>query len=136
MKEITDRARQSIKEGVKEIWITSEDTGAYGKDLEPNENGVEQNLPNLLRMVLNVLPKNCRLRVGMTNPPYIKEHINEIVKIMNEDERIYKFLHIPVQSGSNIVLEDMKREYTIEDFQYIVDTMKAKYDLFNFRLII
>lgn len=62
----------------------------------------------------------------MSNPPYIKEHITEIASIMQEDSRIYKFLHIPVQSGSDVVLEDMKREYTIEDFQYIVDEMRKR----------
>lgn len=98
--------------------------------------------------MLNVLPKSSRLRVGkylsqekkfksisfklfflilgMTNPPYILEHIEDIAKIMKEDERIYKFLHIPVQSGSNIVLEDMKREYTIEEFQSIVNVMRER----------
>ena len=125
MKEITDRARQSIKEGVKEIWLTSEDTGTYGKDLEL-ENNIQPNLPNLLRSVLNVLPLDCRLRLGMSNPPYIKEHVIEISNIMKKDERFYKFLHIPVQSGSNEVLEDMKREYAIEDFQYIVDVMRER----------
>ena len=64
IKEITDRAIQSIKEGVKEIWITSEDTGAYGRDLEPDSNGIQPNIANLLSNVLNVLPSDCRLRLG------------------------------------------------------------------------
>ena len=127
MKEITDRAAQSIQEGVAEIWLTSEDTGTYGRDLEPDPiTGIQPNLPNLLQSVLNVLPSNCRLRLGMSNPPYIKEHIVEIAQIMQKDSRFYKFLHIPVQSGSNEVLDDMKREYTAEDFQYIVDEMRRR----------
>lgn len=126
MKEITERAKQSIKEGVKEIWVTSEDTGAYGKDLGVDENGIQPNLPNLLRSILNVLPDTCRLRLGMSNPPYLLEHVEEMVKIMNEDKRIYKFLHMPVQSGSNSVLEEMKREYTVEEFQQIVDVMRER----------
>ena len=40
--------------------------------------------------------------------------------------RVYSFLHIPVQAGSDRVLEDMKREYTIYDFTYIVDYLKQR----------
>ena len=40
--------------------------------------------------------------------------------------RVYSFLHIPVQSGCNEVLNDMKREYTVEDFRYTVDFLKER----------
>lgn len=50
---------------------------------------------------------------------------------MQEDIRIYKFLHIPVQSGSDVVLDDMKRKYTVEDFQFIVDEMRKRYGMRN-----
>lgn len=55
-------------EGVVEIWLTSEDTGAYGKDI-----GVT--LPQLLWKLVDVIPDGCMLRLGMTNPPYILEHL-------------------------------------------------------------
>ena len=45
----------------------------------------------------------------MTNPPYILDHLEAIAKIMNSD-RVYKFLHVPIQSGSDAVLSDMKRD--------------------------
>ena len=51
-----------------EIWLTSEDTGAYGKDI-----GVT--LPQLLWKLVDVIPDGCMLRLGMTNPPYILEHL-------------------------------------------------------------
>ncbi len=41
--------------------------------------------------------------------------------------RVYSFLHIPVQSGSDNVLSDMKREYTSEDFITLVDFLKQRY---------
>ena len=54
----------------------------------------------------------------MTNPPYILEHLDKIARILNHP-CVYSFLHIPVQSGSNPVLDKMNREYHIEDFNYV-----------------
>jgi threonylcarbamoyladenosine tRNA methylthiotransferase CDKAL1 len=66
--EIVSRARQSFEEGVCELWLTSEDTGTYGRDIGTN-------LPELLWKLVDVIPDGCMMRVGMTNPPYILEHI-------------------------------------------------------------
>ncbi len=63
------------------------------------------------------------LRVGMTNPPYILDQLEEISKILNH-KNVYSFLHIPVQSGSNKVLNEMNREYTYEEFCQVVDYLK------------
>lgn len=51
-----------------ELWLTSEDTGAYGRDI-----GVT--LPELLWQLVEVIPEGAMLRIGMTNPPYILEHL-------------------------------------------------------------
>ncbi|CAH1970902.1 unnamed protein product [Acanthoscelides obtectus] len=61
----------------------------------------------------------------MTNPPYILEHLEEIAKIMSHP-RVYRFLHVPVQSGSDQVLADMKRQYCRSDFENVVDFLKEK----------
>ena len=42
--------------------------------------------------------------------------------------RVYSFLHVPVQSGSNSVLADMKREYTREDFECLIDFLRERYE--------
>ena len=116
--EIVARAQEAFGEGVKEIWLTSEDTGAYGRD-------VGSDLPELLQQLIAVIPADCRLRLGMTNPPYIKEHMEAMAKIY-QSQKIYSFLHMPVQSGSDSVLQDMKREYVREDFEEIVDFLKNR----------
>ena len=77
IEEIVDRAVESFKEGVVEIWLTSEDTGAYGRDI-----GVT--LPDLLWKLVEVIPDGCRLRIGMTNPPYILDHLDEIGKVYGQ----------------------------------------------------
>jgi threonylcarbamoyladenosine tRNA methylthiotransferase CDKAL1 len=61
---------------VREVWLSSEDTGAYGRDIGTN-------LPALLRSCLEVLSPDGRtmLRLGMTNPPFILEHLEEIAEV-------------------------------------------------------
>ncbi|XP_045622421.1 threonylcarbamoyladenosine tRNA methylthiotransferase [Procambarus clarkii] len=118
IEEVVARAQQSFSEGVCEVWLTSEDTGAYGRDI-----GVS--LPELLWQLVEVIPEGCRLRLGMTNPPYILDHLEEMAKIM-QHPRVYAFLHVPVQSGSDGVLGDMKREYSIDDFCKVVNFLKDR----------
>lgn len=118
IEEIVIRAQQAFKEGVKEIWLTSEDTGTYGRDINVT-------LPQLLYKLIEIIPDNCMLRLGMTNPPYILEYLEDMAKILSHP-KVYAFLHIPVQSGSDIVLTDMKREYCIDDFKHVVDFLKEK----------
>ncbi|XP_039178593.1 threonylcarbamoyladenosine tRNA methylthiotransferase isoform X1 [Crotalus tigris] len=114
----TDRESQNCSEGVCEIWLTSEDTGAYGRDIGTD-------LPTLLWKLVEVIPEGAMLRLGMTNPPYILEHLEEMAKILNHP-RVYAFLHVPVQSASDSVLMDMKREYCVADFKHVVDFLKTK----------
>uniref|UniRef100_A0A8C7A6U6 tRNA-t(6)A37 methylthiotransferase n=1 Tax=Nothoprocta perdicaria TaxID=30464 RepID=A0A8C7A6U6_NOTPE len=118
IEELVDRAKQSFQEGVCEIWLTSEDTGAYGRDIGTD-------LPTLLWKLVEAVPEGAMLRLGMTNPPYILEHLEEMAKILNHP-RVYAFLHIPVQSASDSVLMDMKREYCVADFKQVVDFLKEK----------
>ncbi|KAM7122990.1 LOW QUALITY PROTEIN: threonylcarbamoyladenosine tRNA methylthiotransferase [Ciconia maguari] len=118
IEELVDRAKQSFQEGVCEIWLTSEDTGAYGRDIGTD-------LPTLLWKLVEAIPEGAMLRLGMTNPPYILEHLEEMAKILNHP-RVYAFLHIPVQSASDSVLMDMKREYCVADFKQVVDFLKEK----------
>ena len=59
----------------------------------------------------------------MTNPPYILDHLDSIAEILNSD-RVYSFLHVPVQAGSDAVLGDMKREYTNDDFCTVVNVLR------------
>ncbi|KAG9444073.1 hypothetical protein H6P81_015413 [Aristolochia fimbriata] len=114
---LVERVKTVIQEGVKEIWLSSEDTGAYGRDI-----GV--NLPILLNAIVAELPqdRSTMLRIGMTNPPFILEHLKEIASVLRHS-CVYSFLHVPVQSGSDSVLSAMNREYTVSEFRTVVDTL-------------
>ena len=63
------------------------------------------------------------MRLGMTNPPYILDQLDDISRILRHP-RVYAFLHIPVQAGSNRTLYEMRREYSVEDFCRVVDVIR------------
>ncbi|MDO8538673.1 MAG: tRNA (N(6)-L-threonylcarbamoyladenosine(37)-C(2))-methylthiotransferase [archaeon] len=108
----------------KEFWFTSPDTGAFGRDIKTN-------LPKMLKEILNSSNEDFRIRLGMMNPNHCIHFFDELMQVM-QDERIYNFLHIPVQSGSNSVLSAMKRRYSREQFLELVD--KANSSLKDFSL--
>ncbi|XP_044457554.1 threonylcarbamoyladenosine tRNA methylthiotransferase isoform X1 [Triticum aestivum] len=114
---LVDRVKIVVSEGVREIWLSSEDTGAYGRDIGTN-------LPNLLNAIVAELPadRSTMLRIGMTNPPFILEHLNEIASVLRHP-CVYTSLHVPVQSGSDAVLKAMNREYTVSEFRMVVGTL-------------
>lgn len=117
---IVDRALESAREGVCQIELASEDMGAYGLDIGTS-------IAELLRSVSDALMKHhpgVMLRTGMTNPPFIMQHIDEIIEVLNRPN-VHAFMHIPVQSGSDQVLRTMRREYTVADFSYLADRLKA-----------
>ena len=114
---LVSRVEQAMAEGVSEVWLSSEDTGAYGIDLGTD-------VAALFRALTAVLPTDgsVMLRLGMTNPPYILAHLDAVAEAMRHPA-VYAWMHIPVQSGSNAVLENMKREYTVEEFRKVCDTL-------------
>jgi MiaB-like tRNA modifying enzyme len=101
-----------------EIWLTSQDCGAYGLDIGTN-------LPNLLRKILK-LKKKFLLRVGMMNPNHAINIIDDLMDIY-KDERIFKFLHVPVQSGNDNILLKMNRKYKAEDFVSIAEKFRNNF---------
>lgn len=117
---LVQRVQSAIAEGVSEIWLSSEDTGAYGIDLGTD-------ITRLLKDITAVLPTDgsCMLRLGMTNPPYILSHLDAVAEAMHHPS-VYAFLHIPVQAGSDAVLDRMKREYVVADFFKVADTLLDK----------
>jgi len=87
----------------KEVWLTAQDTGCYGLD-------AGSSLPKLLKRLLKSR-KKFRVRVGMMNPQHLARFVDEYLPLF-EDPRLYRFFHIPIQSGSDSVLKAMNRPYT------------------------
>ncbi|MEM3626017.1 MAG: tRNA (N(6)-L-threonylcarbamoyladenosine(37)-C(2))-methylthiotransferase [Candidatus Micrarchaeaceae archaeon] len=106
-------AMMSIASGAKEIELTSQDTGAYGFDKKTN-------IAELATRV-SAIDGEFRVRIGMLNPEHLHRYFDDLVAAY-KSEKIYKFIHLPVQSGSDKVLRDMKRRYSVEEFRdYIVE---------------
>ena len=95
--EIVQDVCLSIRQGCKEIQLTAQDTGSYGLDSD-------HNLGKLLSSVCKVKGE-YRIRVGMMNPYTILKNFDSILQAF-DDTKIYKFLHIPVQSGDNDILKN------------------------------
>jgi len=109
--EIKGRVMEDLRAGAKEIWLTSQDMGCYGKDI-----GV--NLMCLLEEVASVEGK-FHIRVGMMNPNHAIEVLDDLIDVY-KNKKVYKFLHVPVQSGDDEVLKRMNRHYSVEDFRKVV----------------
>lgn len=114
------RARQAVSDGVTEIWLSSEDTGAYGRD-------IGSTLAELMHAMLQLLPPDGRtvLRLGMANPPYILDQLDGVAAALAHPCCL-ALVHIPVQSGSDAVLSAMNREYTVAHFRACADGLQAR----------
>lgn len=108
---IIKEIENSLKQSCKEIWITSQDNASYDLDI-----GIK--LPGLLNEISNI-SGNFFVRVGMMNPKNVLPILSDLISAYR-GKGIYKFLHLPVQSGDNEVLEKMNRGYKVEDFEKIV----------------
>jgi MiaB-like tRNA modifying enzyme len=115
---ITKDVEHRIQHGAKQIFLTAQDGGAYGLD-----SGCR--LPELIE-VLCELKYDFRLRIGMMNVSSILDIVEDLLRAFKHP-KVYKFLHLPVQSGSDRVLERMERGYTISDFKRIVARFRRAY---------
>lgn len=116
-KQILQDVSTAVKEGCGEVWITSMDTASYGLD----KNEVSQ-LPDLVRKIC-AIGGMFKIRIGMMNPDTIAPVIDELLEVM-KSQKVYKFLHIPLQAGNNDVLKRMNRKYTKEEFVALIEKCK------------
>lgn len=106
---IVREARELSENGYKEVNLLGQNVDSYlWKDHENPE--VTVNFPELLEMVAQVDPK-MRVRFSTSHP---KDISDEVILMMARYENICKHIHLPVQSGSNAMLEKMRRRYTRE----------------------
>jgi len=115
IKEIVTEIKEAIDSGTKEILLTAQDTACYGLDIKTN-------IVELLKEVSKI-NGYFKIRLGMGNPQHLKKYKKEIIEIF-KSEKIYKFLHIPVQSGSDLVLKKMNRYYTKKEYLELVNYFK------------
>ncbi|MDE1824911.1 MAG: tRNA (N(6)-L-threonylcarbamoyladenosine(37)-C(2))-methylthiotransferase [Candidatus Micrarchaeota archaeon] len=108
---ILKQVQIALRNGAREIELTSQDTGAYGLDRGTN-------IAELLEEA-SKFDGFYKIRVGMLNPEHLPKYFARLIDAC-KSEKVYKFLHLPLQSGSNKILRAMKRNYTIESFNEYV----------------
>lgn len=113
--DIVEEARHAIDNGACEIQLTAQDTAAFGRDSG-------EKLSDLIKEVAN-LDGDFRVRVGMMHPKNILNDVDEIIDAIKHP-KVYNFIHLPIQSGSDKVLSDMRRGHTIEQYLGIVSRFK------------
>ncbi|MBT4825011.1 tRNA (N(6)-L-threonylcarbamoyladenosine(37)-C(2))-methylthiotransferase [Candidatus Woesearchaeota archaeon] len=126
-KAIICQAKAAIKQGVKEIWLTSQDNAVYGYDLSKGKNNKKLTLIDLLKDLIKI-PGKFKIRIGMGNPEHFAEIIDELLLLFNSKpgSKLFKFLHIPVQSGNNTILKAMNRKYKVSDYKKLIKKIKQE----------
>ena len=113
--DIVEEARKAIENGACEIQLTAQDTAAFGKD-------TGEKLSDLIKEVAN-LDGDFRVRVGMMHPKNILNDVDDIIEAIKHP-KVYNFIHLPIQSGSDKVLSEMRRGHNIDQYLDIVSKFK------------
>jgi MiaB-like tRNA modifying enzyme len=117
IEDIVAEARRAIENGACEIQLTAQDTAAFGRDSG-------EKLSDLIKEVAN-LDGDFRVRVGMMHPKNILNDVDEIIDAIKHP-KVYDFIHLPVQTGSDKVLSDMRRGHTISQYKEVVSRFKSE----------
>lgn len=117
--EVVRRVHDATARGAREVRLTGVDTAAWGEDLAGPER-----LPDLLRSVIGAAGDE-RVRVGMMSPQSLEPHVERYLDILSL-RPVYRFLHLPLQSGSDRVLDAMKRGYRSDVFRRQVETARRR----------
>jgi MiaB/RimO family radical SAM methylthiotransferase len=110
-------AERYIRAGRKEIRITAQDTASYGIDTGTK-------LPSLARKIAS-LNGDFMIRIGMMSPRTLSPILDDMMDAYGEN-KIFRFIHLPVQSGSDEVLRRMNRGYTAEEYESMVGKIRER----------
>jgi MiaB-like tRNA modifying enzyme len=118
IKEVVKRVQSDFASGAKEFWITSQDTACYGRE-------IGLSLAELLA-ALGDLPGDFKVRVGMMTPNMVTDMQDNLINSFRNN-KIFKFLHLPVQSGDDETLKNMRRFYTAQQFKGVLGAFRAEF---------
>ncbi len=112
---IIKAVERSVQHGAREIQLTAQDMGAYGFDRKTD-------VAELMEKIAKI-DGDFIVRIGMLNPEHLDRYVDRLCDIIR-DRHFYRFLHLPVQSGSDSVLKAMKRNYSVDEFKSIVKRIR------------
>ena len=113
-REILEEIHSGIKKGVREIMLTATETSAYGLD-------IGSSLASLLKSIVKLLT-NQKLIIFYANPRWLISDWQNLKPVF-ESGKIH-FIHLSLNGGSNNVLKGMKRGYTLEEFEDLINSIK------------
>ena len=111
---VKDVSRLVEHSGIQEVMLLGQNVNSYGKD-----NG--ESLGQLI-MELERIPGLVRLRYTTSHPYDVTD---DLVEAHAKSKKLANHLHLPVQSGSNTVLQRMLREYTVEHYLTLLQKMRT-----------
>lgn len=112
---VMEQVKAIVEQGYTEIVLTGVHLGAYGADLEP-----ASSLSKIVRTITEVQGLK-RVRISSVDPNEIDD---ELIELVAESPKVCRHLHIPLQSGSDQILEKMRRRYRTSDFRHIVNAVR------------
>ena len=113
---ILNHIKNQLERKKKEIFLTAQDCSCY------YYNGL--NLIGLLKKILT-LNQKFYLRIGMINPNFFINFSEDFIELY-QNKKLYKFIHIPIQSGSDNILQRMSRDYEIQTLKDSIKNLRKK----------
>ncbi|UCC19814.1 MAG: tRNA (N(6)-L-threonylcarbamoyladenosine(37)-C(2))-methylthiotransferase [Promethearchaeota archaeon] len=117
-KSIIQNVKHQLEQGIKQIYLTSQDCSTYQYN--------DTNLADIVEKIVS-LDFKFFLRIGMINPAFLIKNTEQLISIFKQP-RVYQFLHIPIQSGSNKILQRMQRKYLISDIIYSIEVLREEFE--------
>jgi threonylcarbamoyladenosine tRNA methylthiotransferase CDKAL1 len=114
---ILENVKHQLQLGIKQIYLTSQDCSTY-----------EHDNVKLVDLVSKIVTLNYKffLRIGMLNPKFLTEELKQLISIFKYN-KVYQFLHVPIQSGSDSILKLMNRNYIISDIMEKLKILRHKF---------
>ena len=119
-KKIINEAKILADNGVKEITLLGQNVNAYEYD--------NLRLSNLI-LEIEKIPEILRIRYATSHP---KDMTNDLIELYGISKKIMPLVHLPVQSGSDKVLESMNRKHNVKDYLEIYEKLKKKNSMIEF----
>ena len=116
--EIKEEIKKYLESGTKEIILLGQNVNAYHGE---NQNGKQVDLAYLINAI-SELDNLKRIRYMTSHPNDMSE---SLIKIHGHNQKLMPFIHLPIQSGSNEILNKMNRKHNIEKYYKIIDELKS-----------
>lgn len=113
--EILQEVKSLVDSGYKEITLLGQNVNSYGNDLNDDTNFAK------LLSEIDKLDGDFRVRFMTSHP---KDMTKEVVDVIANGKKICHSIHLPLQSGSNLILKSMNRKYTVEHYMEIINYIK------------